>query len=569
MNMNDRKIYTGSGTRTRHIQRLWLAVMWLMVVASPAPGQPKLVLQITIDQLRGDMPLRFKNRFEPGGLRYLMHNGVHFTNAHYRHSATVTSTGHATLFTGAHPAQHGIVANDWYSYRSGGRVNCVEDSKHLLLGEPTQPHQGTSPRNLLCSTIGDELITATAGAARVFSVSIKDRGAILPAGRLGKAFWYSSRTGRFITSSYYYDQVPPWAAAWNEAAHADAFRNTQWTLLHDRKTYVFGEHDDRPYERAYLKLGRTFPHPLGSDAKDFYTTLRYTPMGDVLTLSFVEEMIKQEQLGRGPGVDLLAVSFSCTDSIGHAFGPNSLEAEDNLLRLDRTLAHLFTIVDQMVGLSKTMIVLSSDHGVDAAPELLSKLAPGVNKASGRLDPERFVAQANDVLKAHFGTPRDLILSFLSPSMYLDLKAIDEFGLSGSDVEDALARHMSTVPGVAHAITRTNLKLGRVPDEDIHRMVQRSFHPLRSGHVIVVPSPGWYMHSKTIYSSIHGSPWAYDRYVPIMFVGPDIEPRRVHRRVGPEDIAPTIAMMLGIQPPSASVGQPLPEVLSESVKANSE
>lgn len=540
-----------------------IAITVVLMIASSASARPKLVLQITVDQLRGDMPIRFQNRLGPGGLRYLMSSGVYYTNAHYRHSATFTGTGHATLATGADPAQHGIVGNDWYSIADGKRVNCVEDANHTLLGEPTRPFKGTSPALLLCSTIGDELILATSRASRVFAVSIKDRAAILPAGRLGKAFWYSDKTGRFVTSTYYYDQYPAWIDAFHEAGHADKYASTQWRLLGNPKSYVFRNADDRPFERAYRSLGRTFPHPLSGDLKELYAVLRFTPMGDEYTLTFVKELMRRERIGQAEAVDMLAVSFSATDAIGHAFGPNSLEAEDNLLRLDQTLTDLFAHVDKMVGLDNTIIVLSSDHGVDAAPELVPHLEPAADAASGRLEPIRFITAVNEALAKQFGVEQDLVVGFWNPCLYLDLEVIREHGLDVFEVEKAIVLELSNVPGIAHAITRTDLLLGRVPDSPIMHMVQRSFHLQRSGHVFVVQSPGWYMHPKTVYSSMHGSPWSYDTYVPIVFAGHGLKRHRVHRRVGPESIASTLALVLGIAPPSGNVGEPLIEVIQQS------
>lgn len=536
------------------------SVLLLMLVAvSPALGGPRLVLQITVDQLRGDMPTRFKARFGSGGFRYLLDQGVHWTNAHFRHSATYTGTGHATLFTGAHPAQHGIIGNDWYSMKLGQRINCAEDPDHTILGEPTRPHKGTSPRNMLCSTIGDELIIATGGRARVFGVSIKDRAAILPAGRLGKAYWYSDKTGRFITSTYYHDRYPDWVEQWNGSGLVDQYANMQWTLLNERATYLFSREDDRPFERSYGDLGRTFPHSLGEKEK-LYAALRFTPMGDELTLAFVKTLITREQLGRGGSVDFLAVGFSCTDAIGHAFGPNSLEAEDNLLRLDRTLADLFEFVDDEIGLENTLIVLSSDHGVDAAPELAGHLRPVARGASGRVDPRELVKATNTILKEHFKTDRDFTQTYRSACLYLDTQAIAELGLDLAQVEEVAALAIAKMPGVAYAVTRTNILLGRLQDHSIMEMIQRSFHPRRSGHVMVIQMPSWYMHPKTVYSSMHGSPWPYDTYVPIIIAGAGIEPQVTHRRVGPDDIAPTISRILGIQPPSGSVGQLLVEAI---------
>ena len=308
-------------------------------------AKPKLVLQITVDQLRGDLPTRYLDRLGKGGFRYLLEQGTHYTNAHYRHANTETAVGHATLFTGADPARHGLVGNNWIDQSTGELVYNTEDDRHHLIGKSPKPHKGVSPRNLLASTIGDELVVANAGRSRVFSVSVKDRGAIIPGGHAGKAFWYSKSSGKFVTSTYYYDEYPQWVNKWNEAKPADQYRGKAWKLLHDRSTYLAGKMDDRVYEASLPPLGRTFPHQYG-DNKYLYLILSLTPVGDELTLDFAKTLIENEKVGQGDYVDFMAVSFSSTDYVGHMFGPSSLESEDNVLRLDRVLAELFEFVDK-------------------------------------------------------------------------------------------------------------------------------------------------------------------------------------------------------------------------------
>jgi predicted AlkP superfamily pyrophosphatase or phosphodiesterase len=519
---------------------------------------PKLVVLITIDQLRGDFPWRFKDRFGPSGFRYLMDTGTVYTNAHYQHSTTFTAVGHATIATGGSAAQHGLAGNDWYDVATGKRVYCVEDDRHPLIGKDVKAHKGTSPRNLTSSTIGDELVLASGGRSRVFSVSIKDRGAILPGGHLGKAFWYSSSSGKFVTSTYYYDEYPSWVSAWNAADHAGQYQTQSWALLRDSSSYIYRDQDDRPSEKSYKKLGRTFPHPLGNPkASDFYKGLRFTPMGDQVTLHFVKELMKQEKVGQGTATDLLAVSFSATDYLGHAFGPNSLEYEDNLLRLDATLTEFLAYIDQTVDLDRTLIVLTADHGIDEIPEYKSSL--GV--AAGRHRPQDFVMQTNAELQKRFNSDENFVAAFWNPSLYLDLATVEKLGLDVVTVERALAEEILKVPGISIALTRTDLLAGNVPDHPTMRKVQRAFHPRRSGNVLIVQDPFWYLYPNADqFSAMHGSPYAYDTYVPIMFAGPGIQEQEVDRLVGPEDIAATIATYLRIKPPSGAVGAALTEVL---------
>ena len=369
-------------------------------VASRAQ-RPKLVLQITVDQLRGDALMRFGDRFAPDGFRYFLDEGTHYINAHYDHANTETAPGHASLVTGADPSRHGIVANDWVDRNTGAFVYNTEDERHHILGREPKPHQGVSPRNLLSTTIGDELIISTARRSRVFSVSAKDRGAILPGGHAGKAFWYNNRGGDFVTSTYYYQDYPEWVKQWNARRPADRYKGKSWELLKDRSTYIAKDIDDRPYESDFDALGRTFPHPLGDgSSKYFYIVLYVTPMADELSLDFAKTLIESEKVGQGDATDYLAISFSSPDDAGHLFGPSSLEYEDAVLRVDHLLSQLFRYVDAKVGLDETLIVLSADHGGPEAPEYLQSF--GMNVGRHPLDWIRKTNPLKEPLEKRFG-----------------------------------------------------------------------------------------------------------------------------------------------------------------------
>jgi predicted AlkP superfamily pyrophosphatase or phosphodiesterase len=333
---------------------LLLAVA-LLLGATPAPAltgeSPDLVLLVVVDQLRGDMPWRFRDRLGDRGFRYLMDQGISFSNARYRQAYTVTAPGHATLVTGGNASQHGIPANEWLDRATGKLVNCLEDDRSPEIGLPAEVAEHRSPRTLGSSTFSDELVLASAGRSRVFAASIKDRSAIIMGGHFGKAFWYSEITGQMISSAWYFETLPDWVRQWNSARPADRYAGQSWSLLHPPETYVFIGQDDRVHERPEGGMGRVFPHVLGHDpGQAHYEALPYTPMGDELTLDFIKALVSAEQPGLRGHTDVLAVSFSVTDYVGHAFGPFSLEAEDNFLRLDRTLADLFSFIDREVGL---------------------------------------------------------------------------------------------------------------------------------------------------------------------------------------------------------------------------
>lgn len=389
-----------------------LAPTW---VAAGVQEPPRLVLQITVDALRGDLPGRYAHLFGEGGFRYLIDEGVHYTNAHYQHANTETIVGHVSLATGSVPAAHGMVGNVWFDREQGRLVYNIEDPDHHLLTagadvdrssdiDPTQKAarvDGRSPATILASTFSDELAVHTNGQAKIFAVSVKDRGAVSLAGHAGKAFWFSKAGGEFVTSSYYYEPYPNWVQAWNAEKPALAYAGTSWELMQEPSEYLFGDSDDRAYETDFPGYGRTFPHPYGAaDDKFFTTRLTLSPAGDELALAFAKALIDAEQLGQDAVPDYLAVSFSSTDYVGHLFGASSLESEDNLARLDRTLAALFASVDEKVGLENTLIVLSADHGQPEIPGHLREL--GIEHArhfdTDALDKTPAIA----ALKARFG-----------------------------------------------------------------------------------------------------------------------------------------------------------------------
>jgi hypothetical protein len=542
--------------------------------AEAEPGAIRLVLQITVDQLRGDLPGRFAERFGEGGFRYLLERGIHYANAHYEHANTETIVGHASLATGAQPRVHGMVANVWLDRALGRLAYNIEDPGVRLLTadadvdadveiDPTQRAakvEGRSPSALLVSTFGDELSIGTAGEARVFGVSVKDRGAVSMAGHTGTAYWFSKASAEFVTSSYYMDRYPEWVTSFNAAGHPFRYAGTDWALLHDQATYRYGGADDKPWETALPGWGRVFPHPYGpADGKLYTTLLTLSPAGDELTLDFALELIDKEGLGQDAIPDYLAVSFSSTDYVGHVFGPSSLEAEDNLLHLDRTLARLLGSVDEKVGLDHTVVVLSADHGGPEAPGALTELG----LKADYVDPESWDrAPAIEELKRRFGVGEELIDQYFHPYLYLDREIIAEKGLEQEKVERAVAEVLTTFDGVALAVSSTALRLGNLPDTPILRSVLNNFNPKRSGDIYVVFEPHRFINDfdGLVVACTHGSPWSYDTYVPVIVAAPGVEPKTVYRRVSPLDIAPTLAALVGAKPPSGAEGDPLAEVV---------
>lgn len=556
---------------------LALALLPFSGAVTWAGEQPKLILQITVDALRGDLPGRFSNVLGDSGFRYLMEQGINYTSAQYQHANTETIVGHTSLATGTVPAAHGMVANVWFDRELDRLVYNIEDPDYRLLTvgadvdskteiDPTQRAakvEGRSPNNILSSTFSDEMAVHFAGRSKIFAVSVKDRGAVSLAGHAGKAFWFSKASGEFVTSNYYYQQYPDWVNEWNARKPFTAYAGNSWELMHQQGKYLFGGADDRDYETDFPGFGRTFPHTYGStDDKYFTTRLTLSPAGDELTLDFAKTLLISEQLGQDDVPDYLAISFSSTDYVGHLFGASSLESEDNMARLDRTLTNLFEFIDKEVGLENTLIVLSADHGQPEVPGHLHTL--GIDNA------HYFDTEALDktpaimALKKQFGLGEELIEAFFQPYLYLNHDLIREKGLDQAQVEQAVAAELLKFDGVAYAVSSTALRTDNLPDTLMMRSIMRNFHSKRSGDIYLVFEPNVFINDfdGLTVASTHGSPWRYDTFVPVIFAGAGLPSVTVSRPVTPYDVAPTLAAYLGMKPPSGAIGIPLPEVLKQ-------
>jgi predicted AlkP superfamily pyrophosphatase or phosphodiesterase len=549
--------------------------MVLGTANAAAQERPRLILQITVDQLRGDLPTRYYKRLGEGGLKYLLDQGIQYLDAHHAHANTETIVGHATLATGAHPAAHGMVGNLWFDRRTGRVTYNIEDSDYPLLTknagvndeteiDPTlvaAENDGRSPLAMLTSTFADELASHTAGQAKVFGVSVKDRSAVALAGRSGKAFWYSKSARQFVTSSYYYDKYPQWVNDWNAAGASEAYAGTTWELLHPLKTYLFAERDDQPWEADLAGYGRTFPHEFSTAQNPYFTTfLTISPVGDVLTTDFAKALIAAEELGDDTVTDFLSISYSSMDYVGHTFGPSSLESEDCLLRLDRTLGDLFAFIDAEIGLENTLIVLSADHGAPEAPGYLESLGA----STGHVAPDTWETEpAMARLKARFGIDGPLIDSYSHPYVYLSNVAINKPGVDLNALEAAVADEIVAFSGVSLAVPATAIESGSLPDTQVMNAIRNNHHPVRSGNIMVVFDPGYFINDFDGLSVTvsHGSPWSYDTFVPMIFAGFGLRPQKVSRRVLTVDVARTLAAVAGTAPPSGTEGRVLAEVIA--------
>lgn len=478
-------------TKNTHKFILFTAVSLLMTSCNIPSNKeatnktPKLILQITVDQLRGDLPNRFSKNMGDGGFKYLLNNGVVFTDAHHIHANTETIVGHTTLATGTTPDTHGMVGNVWFDRSTGFLTYNIEDARYPLLTknadvnkkteiDPTQRtarSSGRSPSNILSSTFSDELMLASNGKAKIFGVSVKDRGAVSMAGHTGKAFWFSKSAQEFVTSSYYYDTYPAWVNKWNEGTTITEYSNTKWELSMDKNSYLFGADDDQEWETNFPGYGRTFPHNFGAtDSKYFGTLLTLSPAGDKITLDFAKTLIEEEEIGQDDITDYLSISFSSTDYVGHLFGPSSLEMEDNLLQLDKTLASLLTFVDKKIGLKNTIVVLSADHGSAEAAGYLNKRgieAKNINPQTW--DKEAAISR----LKKKFGIGQELIQDYYHPYVYLNHDIIKKKNLNLEEVQIAVSKEMTGFEGVSLALPSTLIEKGLIPNTSAAKLVQNN------------------------------------------------------------------------------------------------
>jgi predicted AlkP superfamily pyrophosphatase or phosphodiesterase len=548
----------------------------------PTQKRPRLVLLIVVDQFRYDYLERFGDLFGPNGLRRLQRDGASWTQSNYDHMPTYTAPGHATMMTGAYPAESGIVGNEWLERPGFKRVTSVsDDTVKLLGGNPSEP--AASPRRLMSSTVGDELRLATNDRSKVIGISIKDRSAILPAGRhANAAYWFSTQTGTMVSSTYYFNELPAWVTAFNNSKPADKYFGAKWERLTTESEYIKrAGPDSPPWETVAPSSGDTnaFPHTITGGATKpesrFYSALDYTPFSNDLIVSFAEQAITREQLGQDDDTDVLTVSFSANDYVGHRYGPYSHEAMDITLRVDRQIETLLEFVRAQIGLSNTLVAFTADHGVSPIPEHAAALGLGGGRIklpdvlgpvraaiSARYNPQAKSPDptADYIVRINEGgaIPRDWLFN---NNIYFNYDALKRDGVNLNEISEIAASAALAVPGIARCFTRAQLLRGATSITDpIERRALHGFYPARSGDVIIVPEPYKYL-ADTI-PATHGSPYSYDTNVPTIIMGAGINAGRYFEAASPADIAPTLAAVLRITKPSNATGRVLIEALKK-------
>lgn len=534
--------------------RFFAAALLLFTTAAAHTAEPpKLVVAIVVDQLRYDYLERFQDQFGKGGFRLLLEEGAFLTFAHYDYAQTVTGPGHATILSGAPPSVHGIIGNDWLDKRTGKSLNCVADPD--VEGVGTQGSSGKrSPRNLIGSNLADEMRLRY--RSKVVGISLKDRGAILPAGKKpAGAYWFDSLSGNFVTSTYYAAELPKWVAEFNGRKLPTSFIGQTWKRLLPESAYQWA--DELPGEGATSSdRSKTFDHSIRLSAAEGFENIVPTPFGNQLLQEFAQAAIEGEQLGRGPTPDLLCISFSSPDAAGHIFGPYSQEVQDIALRLDQQLATLFSLLDRKVGLSRVAIVLTADHGVVPAPEFAA--AQGLD--GKRVDLVPLMGELFSALESQFGAGK----FFLSRQMhdgalYFDHKALKERGINPEALAAAIRDWALESGHFQAAYTRSQLLDGRAPGA-LGRLVLNGFHPERGGDVVLIKKP-FQLPGTASTGTTHGSPYSYDTHVPVLFFGTGFKPGRYADKFAITDIAPTLSAVLRITPPSGNTGTPLAKILT--------
>ncbi len=551
-----------------------LSLALLLILASLAgaavPAKPRLVVLISIDQFRGDYQTRFADLFlppmtqgGPGGFRYLMERGAYHTDAHHDHFPLYTGPGHSIHFTGAPPYKSGIVGNDWFDRESNAKRYCVHDSKSLLVGtQDPKPADGISPVTLRVTTVGDELKMATGGQAKVWGLAFKDRAAVLMAGHLADGvLWYDDKTGAWISSQYYRKDgvLPKWVVDWNAQKKIDPFFGKAWTLsvapAELKRLWTPGNgHASNPsgLGTAFGPNGHKIDGGLPAPGPAFYKAFSATPFGNEYVLETARELIRREGLGHDKIPDILAINLSSNDYIGHAYGPDSAEVLDVTVQTDRQLSRFFQFLARTVpgGLANVTIVVTADHGV--SPIAAEAQEAGI--PAGSYFDQTLEGKAEEALEKELGTGT-WTKKLIDANFYLDTDALKAKNVPVAGAEEIAAAALRDQPGVYAAFTRTQILEGRMLDNDIARRVSRSFHPKVSGNVVIVPEPYWMPgYSTPPTGTTHGSPYAYDTTVPLLFAGFGIKPGRYTQRVSTLDTAPTLSDILGILQPSGCEGK---------------
>ncbi|HTM93145.1 MAG TPA: alkaline phosphatase PafA [Flavisolibacter sp.] len=518
--------------------------------------RPKLVVGIVVDQMRWDYLYRYYDRYSNDGFKRLLNGGFSCENTFINHLPSVTGVGHATIYTGSVPSIHGIAGNEWTDQWTGKTMYCVSDSTVLPIGNATSTEGKMSPRNLLTTTITDELRMATNFRSKVVGVSLKDRASILPAGHTPTAaYWLDDATGNFITSTYYMEQLPDWVNRFNSKKRIEQLIANGWNTLYPINTYKQSDADAKSYEGLFAgETSPVFPHDIKAAYARSKGSFRNTPFGNTLTSEFAVEALNAYGLGKGEATDFLAINFASTDYVGHMFGPNAIEVEDTYLRLDKTLAELFKTLDTKVGKGQWLLFLTADHAAAHAIGYMKE--HNLPADAWRGAPLR--DSLNRILSAKFGTT-GLVRSITNYQVNFDLSKIASADLDFNAIRQAAVDFLQRQPGISYAVDMAWIGRAPVP-EKIKTMMVNGYNFKRSGQLQIVLNAGWFdAYSRT--GTTHGTWNPFDTHIPLIWYGWNIKCGVSNREIHMQDIAPTLAALLRIQMPNGSIGNVIEEVAS--------
>ena len=526
--------------------------------------KPKMIVGIVVDQMRIDYLYRFENKFSEDGFKRLMREGFFGRNTHYNYVPTYTGPGHASVFSGTTPAVHGIIANDWYSRAIRKKLNCVDDSTVTYVGRTSSGEKSYSPVNLLSSNFADELKIATQDRAVVVGVSIKNRGAILPSGHIPDgAFWFDDETGDFVTSSYYMDQLPGWVIAFNKRRLANTYMSGKWETLLPIASYTESGPDDNPYE-GKLQRGKppVFPYDLTAVRKSDgdYSSLAQTPFGNTIVAEIAKAAIVGEQMGKDDITDLLTVSFSSTDYIGHLFGPDAKEVEDCYIRLDRDLADLFQYLDQEVGKGEYTVFLTADHAVAHVPQFLMDQ----NVPAGYIKRKPIESILFKSLEAKYGKA-EWIENVSNDQIFLNHQVLESKNINKDVFMDDMISALLTFQGVKSVFKGTDMQVNEYT-RGIRAKLQLGYNVKRSGDLLMVYEPGWFQTGYGKTGTTHGSGYNYDTHVPLLMYGKGIPVGySSFKPISITDIIPTLCLLYEINLPNGATGKPIEDVFQNNRK----
>ena len=514
-------------------------------------ARPKLVVGLVVDQMRWDYLYRYYNRYTKGGFKRLINEGFSAENTYIPYTPTYTACGHTCIYTGSVPAIHGIIGNDWYDAETKKNMYCTEDTSVVTVGSTPSSEGNMSPKNMLSNTITDELRIATNFKGKVIGISLKDRGSILPAGHAANAaYWYQGSTGNWITSSYYMNEVPTWIADYNKLKLANKFYAKNWETLYPIDTYVNSTAD----EQAYEGKSSTFPHSLAQFTSKNYDAIRSTPYGNTITLDLAKLAILSEDLGKDNITDFLAVSCSATDYVGHQYGPNSIEAEDTYLRLDKDFEEFFNYLDKQVGKGNYTIFLTADHGAAHVPGFMQK-----NKLpAGVVSDRDIAAKLNGYLNEKFKV-NNLVLRSMNNQIIFDHDKTDKGDVSFDVIKSASIDFLKKLDGFANVVDISRISQATLPEVQ-KKMITNGYNAKRSGDLYYILNPNWFNGSST--GTTHGNWNPYDAHIPLVFMGWGIKPGASNKTHYMTDIAPTLAALLHIQMPNGNVGEPITEITNK-------